>query len=73
MDKNYEELANAVVLMTVKDYRAALKALQKNPKNISANKDKSDCERFFMSDWFSVLTSVDGEMLMHRLQQEVSK
>ena len=71
--KNYEELANAIVLMAVKDYRNALKVLKKNPNNISANKDKADCERFFLGDWFPALTSIDGEMLMHKLQEEVSE
>lgn len=73
MEKNYEELANAIILQAVKDYRAALKALRKNPKSISANKDKADCERFLLGDWFPALTSIDGEMLMKQLQQEVYK
>ena len=71
--KNYEELANAIVLLAVKDYRNALKTLRKNPNNRAANKDKSDCERFFLGDWFPALTSVDGAMLMNKLQQEVLK
>lgn len=71
--KNYEELANAIVLLAVKDYRNALKVLKKNPNNIAANKDKADCERFFLGDWFPALTSIDGKTLMHKLQQEVTK
>ena len=30
---NYENLANAVILQAVKDYRMALKCLERNPKN----------------------------------------
>lgn len=33
--------------------------------------DKDEIERFFRSRWFSVLTSVDGEMLIRSLQMEV--
>lgn len=33
---NYEELANAIILQAVKDYRDALGMLAKNPNSISA-------------------------------------
>jgi hypothetical protein len=68
---NYENLANAIILQAVRDYRMALKSLRANPKNRSALADKDEVERFFRSDWFSVLTSVDGEMLIRSLQMEV--
>lgn len=68
---NYENLANAIILQAVKDYRMALKSLKANPRNRSAQADKEETERFFRSQWFSVLTSVDGEMLIRSLQMEV--
>ena len=68
---NYENLANAIVLQAVKDYRMALKSLKANPRNRTAMADKEEIERFFRSGWFSVLTSVDGEMLIRSLQMEV--
>ena len=67
----YEDLANAIILQAVKDYRMALKSLKANPRNRTAMADKDEIERFFRSDWFSVLTSVDGEMLIRSLQMEV--
>lgn len=68
---NYENLANAIILQAVKDYRMALKSLKANPRNRTAMADKEEIERFFRSEWFSVLTSVDGEMLIRSLQMEV--
>lgn len=68
---NYENLANAIILQAVKDYRMALKSLKANPRNRTAMADKDEIESFFRSDWFSVLTSVDGEMLIRSLQMEV--
>ena len=68
---NYENLANAIILQAVKDYRVALKCLKVNPRNKTAHADKEEIERFFRSGWFSVLTSVDGEMLIRSLQMEV--
>jgi len=69
--ENYVALANAIILQAVKDYRAALKTLKKNPKNTSALKDKADVERFFCSAWYGELTTVDGKFLLRKLQQEV--
>lgn len=68
---NYENLANAIILQAVKDYRVALKSLKVNPRNRTAQADKDEIERFFRSQWYSVLTSVDGEMLIRSLQMEV--
>lgn len=67
---NYENLANAIILQAVKDYRTALKCLDRNPNNKRAQSDKAEVERFFRSQWYSALTSVDGEMLIRSLQEE---
>jgi hypothetical protein len=71
--KNYEDLANAIILQAVRDYRAALKCLKLNPRDRSALADKDEVERFFRSDWYSALTSVDGETLIRSLQQEAEE
>jgi hypothetical protein len=67
----YERLANAIVLQAVKDYRNALRRLQINPDSRSAKADKDELERFFRSQWYECLTSIDGEMLIEKLQEEV--
>lgn len=66
----YENLANAIVLQAVKNYRDALKRLKKKPSNQSAMSDAMECERFFRSDWYKALTSVDGEYLIQKLREE---
>ncbi|NLV51173.1 MAG: hypothetical protein GXY20_10840 [Clostridiales bacterium] len=55
----YEELANAIVLQAVKDYR-----LHEDEKELAS------IERFFRSDWFSVLTSINPEILITKLRKE---
>lgn len=65
-----DNLAQAVILQAVKDYRTARKELKYHPKNKDTKLMIEDCERFFRSDWFGVLTSVDGQMLLKRLQEE---
>lgn len=67
----YRALANAIILEAVKDYRKALKKLSKYPDAADALAEKDRCERFFRSEWYGVLTTVDGEMLIGKLQKEV--
>jgi hypothetical protein len=55
----YQELANAIVLQAVKDYR-----LHDNEQELAR------IERFFRSDWFSVLTNVNPEILITKLRKE---
>ena len=65
MTDPYENLANAIVLQAVKDYRDSLK-----PGNQAAMSDAMECERFFRSGWYKALTSVDGEYLIQKLREE---
>ena len=55
----YEELANAIVLQAVKDYR-----LHDDEQELAS------IERFFRSGWFGVLTRIDPEMLISKLRKE---
>ena len=63
MSNPYENLANSIVLLAVKDYRDALKKLKKWPRNEAAQIMKAEVERFFRSAWCSVLTGIDTELL----------
>lgn len=69
----YEALANAIVLQAVNDYRAALKKVKKNPQNKIAIDEALQIERFFRSQWYQTLTSVDGEYLINKLRKEASE
>ena len=59
MDTPYENLANAIILQAVKDYR-----LHDDEKELAS------IERFFRSGWFNTLTSIDPEMLIAKLRKE---
>lgn len=67
----YERLANAIILQAVSDYRIALKKIKAHPKNRQAIDEALEIEKFFCSGWYQQLTSVDGEYLIKRLQDEV--
>ena len=57
----YYELANAIVLQAVRDYR-----LHSNKGEIS------QLEEFFRSGWFACLTGLDPELLLAKLKEEKS-
>ena len=67
----YERLANAVILQAVTDYRVALKKIKTYPINKDAVSEALSIERFFRSGWYSMLTSVDGEYMIRKLQGEI--
>ena len=71
MDDKYEDLANAIVITAVKDYRDVLKKLNKHPNSNHLKHTKNDIERFFRSKWYSVLTDIDPEFLIKKLNEEV--
>lgn len=71
MTEPMEQLANAIILQAVKDYREALKKVKKHPKNEDAKYTITEVERFFHSAWYRELTSVNGDFLMKKLRMEV--
>lgn len=63
-----QDLCNAIIEQAVKDYRKALAGEyveHKSPKDVIA-----ECEWFFRSTWYSILTKVDGEYLITEIRKE---
>ena len=55
----YTALANAIIEQAADDYRRS--------KNYQ---EKTAIKKFFLSEWFSVLTDLDGKMILRRLEGE---
>lgn len=55
----YENLANAIILQAVKNYRLT-----------DDEQEFQEIERFFRSGWFGVLSKVDPEYLIRQLRKE---
>ena len=70
MTELWEDFMNAIILQAVKDYRTALWTLKRKPGNENARLMVQECEEFFRSGWYELLTDVDGEMLLGRLREE---
>lgn len=65
----WEDLANAIIVQAVYDYKKALK----NDNRIHYNKTRSQSsiEAFFLSPWFAVLSSADPHYILEHIRKEV--
>lgn len=66
---SFRPLMDAIILQAVADYRKALVGVgygSTPPEDVA-----TECERFFRSDYFRMLTRVSGEYLIERLRKEV--
>mgnify|MGYP000866981815 FL=1 len=68
--KAYENLSNAIIEQAANDFREAKRRLQKNARDAEAEKTYRETKRFFRSEWFSQLTTLDGELLLEKLEEE---
>ena len=64
-DIGYENLAVAIVVQAYDDYKKALK--RKDRREIKS------IERFFYSDFYSLLTSIEPSYLINNAKREVRK
>lgn len=73
MDQNWQDLAEAIVLTAVEDWRSSSFALQ-FPSTATAEMLKlfRSCERFFSSGYFELLTGLDGNTFLKRLKEGFS-
>lgn len=81
---NFQLLANAIVLQAAQDYREYRKYLtiflnadypsdDDFRKYRAARIEIPRLKRFFYSDWFSTLTSLNGPLLFERLEKECNR
>lgn len=84
----YEELANAIILQAMDDYKRGLKKILKFKYNsnkdgtVDARYDKEvtgahyevdTLEKYFRSGQYKLLTSVDGEYIINTVRSQVVK
>lgn len=65
---NYIDLAHAIVMQAVKDYRSALRVLGRKPNDGPAIYRRMALEKFFRSEWFEQLAGIDPERLIVDLE-----
>lgn len=62
-----DTLVIAIVKNAVSDWRDAMRKLKRNSDSIQTNWLVLDCERFFLSGYFTVLTELNGKEFLKKL------
>ena len=64
----YQDLATAIVLLAVKDYKKTLRAIWRNPKSEAERRklieEKTELEEFFYSDGYRMYCNIDPDKLI---------
>ena len=63
----YANLAMAICMQGVRDWKRATDRARKHPENQSARAMVEETEAFFRSEWFHMLSGVDGEELLQEM------
>ena len=69
-DYNYQLLANAIVEQAADDYLDLLAGFATTVDEKDRKAQISSLRKFFLSDWYDLLTKVDGEWLMRKLEEK---
>lgn len=70
LQRNYENLANAIIFQAVKDWRKSVRKIRKSPFEMQNYHKRDECEEFFLSPLFACLTELDGELLLKNLKEK---
>ncbi|MEG2521270.1 MAG: hypothetical protein RSA49_00140 [Anaerovoracaceae bacterium] len=71
-NKGFKALAIAIVNSAVDDYKKAIRGKKAEPRS-TPGQTKSECEGFFKSDWFMMLSDMDGPRIISKLNADYQK
>ena len=69
---NWQDLANAIILRAVADYRRAHDRNRMRPEQPETLHEIRNIEQFFCSEWFSVLCTLDGRKILRKLKKQIA-
>lgn len=72
-DEGFHNLAKAIILQAIKDFKPAYMRLKKKPDDKAAAARVREITEFFCSEYFRLLTDVDGPALMKKLINKYDK
>ncbi len=72
-DEGWKNLANAIILQAVKDFRPAYRRLRRHPNDKTAQNQVRELTKFFCSDYFTILTDLDGPAMLNRIMREMDE
>lgn len=65
-----DNLVGAIARQAVSDWRNSMRRLKRSPNNVDANAMVIDCELFFLSGYFTLLTDMDGKAFLKKLYEK---
>ena len=65
----YIQLAHAIVAVAAESYKYTLFAVKNHTKSDSVYRRKEELESFFLSDWFRLLSGLDGRYFIKKMQE----
>lgn len=66
-DQALEDLANAIIIQAVDDYKHALGYLKRHPDSEEAKRDVERLEKFFYGQWFELITNLTPDQFLPRI------
>ena len=65
----YIQLAHAIVIVAAESYKYTLLAVRHHTKSDSVYRRKEELESFFLSEWFRLLSGLDGRYFLKKMQE----
>lgn len=65
----YIQLAHAIVIVAAESYKYTLLAVRHHTKSDSVYRRKEELESFFLSEWFRLLSRLDGRYFIKKMQE----
>lgn len=66
---DYIQLAHAIVIVAAESYKYTLLAVRHHNKSDSVYRRKEELESFFLSEWFGLLSGLDGRYFIKKMQE----
>ena len=71
LGSGWRALADAIILQATDDYRRLTQRIAKHPDELDNVSEMRRIERFLRSDWFGVLSDLDGRRLLRDLKADL--
>ena len=65
----YIQLAHAIVAVAAESYKYTLLAVKNHTRSDSVFRRKEELESFFLSEWFRLLSRLDGRYFIQKMQE----
>lgn len=72
-DEGFHNLAKAIILQAIKDFKPAYMRLKRVPYGRAAAARVKEITEFFCSEYFCLLTDLDGPALLKKLIDKYDK